>query len=243
MTQPVLRSSDSPDRQRIRAAGAACFRRDRYAAATLPDIAAEAQLSLPDLEQHYPDKAAIARDIFHERIETLLCTMESLPSGPLAERFRQALQDAIAALETDREALCGVFAETLLKDAQIDLMAGPLAQRLVAAFHQLARESDDALPGPKSQDIGVVLYALFMLIIVVWLYDRTPAQSATKKLLAYVCDMFKLLRPLFILPLVPQGIARLAAIVRYRMEATSIGAAAKDDARDRQHQNLDVHRD
>jgi hypothetical protein len=61
--------------------------------------------------------------------------------------------------------------------------------------------------------LGIVLYTFHMLIILFWLYDRTPDQQATHKLRRFVYELFKMLRPMFILPMIPQAIVKLSQIM------------------------------
>ena len=84
---------------------------------------------------------------------------------------------------------------------------------LSRTYHRLVLRSDDALRDPKALELGIALYTFHMLLVLFWLYDRSPEQASTRKLVNLARELFKLLRPLFFLPLVPQGIAKLAAIV------------------------------
>ena len=87
------------------------------------------------------------------------------------------------------------------------------------------------------------LYATLMMVLLFWCLDRSPGQQAANNLLGLVRDLFAQLRPLYFLPMAPQAIARLAGIVQPLTEAASVSAAAQEDARDGEHQDLDVHRD
>ena len=118
-------------------------------------------------------------------------------------------------------------------------MDGEPARRLAEAYQTLALESDDAPQEPKAAQLGVMLYTCHMLIALHWLYDRTPDQSRTRQLVDYARDLIQLLRPLFFLPMVTNGIARLATII---MPKALPGAAAQNNAGDGQHQDLNVHR-
>ena len=99
------------------------------------------------------------------------------------------------------------------------------------------------LQEPKARELGIALYTFHMLVVVFWLYDRSPGQASTGKLVRLVHELFKLIRPMFFLPMIPQGIARLAEIVLPDLGDSSVGAAAQDDPRDGQHQDFDIHRD
>ena len=176
-------------------------------------------------------------------IAALETTIDALPAGPLADRYRGSLEAALDRMSGQRAAMQTLFAAGMADDADFDLMGGGAAQSLSRAYHRLVRESQDAPPEPKALELGVALYAFHMLVLLFWLYDRSPNQASTRKLLRLVHELCKLLRPLFILPLIPGGIAKLAGIVMPGLRLESNGAAAQDDARDRQHQDFDIHRD
>ena len=220
-----------------------CFRRQGYGTVTMQEIAAQAGLALETVHSHFPDKKSIAQALYQRKVDAVVAHIEALPAGILADRFYQVLAHAMQTMSHDREAVMAVFADAMVEDHDFDLMSGSPAQRLSSAYHRLVLESEDALREPQALEMGTVLYTLQMLVLVFWCYDRSPGQMATRNLMSLVRDLFKQLRPLFFLPMIPQAIAQLAAIIQPAMEPASVGAAAQKDARDGEHQDLDVHRD
>lgn len=168
-------------------------------------------------------------------------TIDDLPSGPIADRYHQSLRQALALMAGERAALAALYAAALAEDAHFDLLRGQQAERLSRAYQRLALASDDAQP--KALELGIALYSFHQLIVLFWLYDRSPEQEATQRLLKLTRELFKLLRPMFFLPMVPQGIAKLADIVLPELKRKSERAAAQEDPRDGEHQDLDIHRD
>lgn len=168
-------------------------------------------------------------------------TIDDLPSGPIADRYHQSLRQALALMAGERAALAALYAAALAEDAHFDLLRGQQAERLSRAYQRLALASDDAQP--KALELGIALYSFHQLIVLFWLYDRSPQQEATQRLLKLTRELFTLLRPMFFLPMVPQGIAKLADIVLPELKRKSERAAAQENPRDGEHQNLDIHRD
>ena len=109
--------------------------------------------------------------------------MDALPPGQLADRYRQSLEAALAGLALQRAETAALFAAALAEDADFDLMRGEAAERLSRAYHRLVLESQDALPEPKALELGVALYTFHMLVVLFWLYDRSPDQASTGKLI------------------------------------------------------------
>lgn len=230
-------------RQHIYHKAIECFGESGYDAVTMQEIAAKAEVSVGLIYHYYTGKEDIARYWYIEQVDALAGAMAGLPAGQLADRYRQALELNLRRLRPMRRAMLALFAGSMRSDAAAPLMDSPQGHRLSRAYRQLVMDSDDALRESAARDLGAVLYMFHMLLIVFWLYDRSPGQAKTEQLLAFWHEMFKLLRPMFFLPMVPQGIAKLARIVmpdRQRI-TDSVSAAAQDDAGNGQHENLDIH--
>lgn len=176
-------------------------------------------------------------------VESHEAAIDELPSGQIADRYHRSLEGALALMAADRKTMAALFAAALAEDAPFDLLRGKRAARLTRAYHRLVQRSDDALRQPKALELGITLYTFHMLIVLFWLYDRSPEQESTRQLLNLTRDLFKLLRPLFFLPMIPQGIARLAEIVLPELQRESERAAAQEDPRDGEQQDFDIHRD
>ncbi len=237
------KAHDELTRQHIYEASLSCFRRQGFETVTMQEIAAQAGVALETVQRHFPDKKTIARALYQRKIDALIAHIEGLPAGILADRFYQVLTYALQTMSQDREATMAVFTDAIVDGNDFDLMSGSQAQRLSSAFHRLVLESEDALREPQAQELGAVLYTLQMMVLVFWCYDRSPGQMSTRSLMSLMHNLFKQLRPMFFLPMIPQAIAQLAAIIQPAMEPESISAAAQNDARDGEHQDLDVHRD
>ncbi len=205
------------------------FRERGYAAVSFEDVAVSSGLSPVDCRRHYPNKAAIARALYEGQLDELVAMVGALPAGQMADRYQQVLRQSLAAMEPDRGALAALFGAALAGEADFDFMRGAPGERLAAAYQRMARESDDALRDPKALELGVALYTAHMLIVLFWLYDRSPGRASTLQLLRFVHDLFKQLRPMFFLPMFPQGIARLAEIVMPQLVGRSISAAAQEN--------------
>ena len=219
------------------------FRERGYDRVSMREIAAAADVSVGLIYHYFASKEDIALRWYDEQVEALATDMAGLTAGQLADRYHQALETAVRGLRPMRGAMIALFSGAMRSDADVSLMENPQGQLLSNAYRQLVLESDDALREPKATELGIVLYTFHMLLILFWLYDRSPGQVSTERLLAFVHEIFRLLRPMFFLPMVPQGIAKLAQIVMpdQKQVANSIGATAQDDTRDSQHEDFDIH--
>ena len=175
---------------------------------------------------------------YNMHVESLTKRFAEIPAGLIADRFHAALTLTLEELAPARESAADAFAGAMRDAADESPISGEPARRLAEAYRSLAVTSDDAPREPLATQLGIVLCLVHMLIALHWLYDRTPGQARTRQLVDYASELFRLLRPMFFLPMITGGIARLAAIV---MPEALPGAAAQNDAGDGQHQNLDVH--
>lgn len=181
--------------------------------------------------------------LYDQFLDSLEATIDELASGQLADRYHQSLKQALSQMSRERAAMAALFAAALAENAEFDLLRGQRAERLSRAYHRLVLGSDDALREPKALELGIALYTFHMLIVLFWLYDRSPDQESTGQLLKLMRELFKLLRPMFFLPMVPQGIARLAEIILPELRRGSERAASQENPRDGEHQDFDIHRD
>lgn len=181
--------------------------------------------------------------LYDEILDSIASTVDEMPYGQIADRYHRALQDSLALMAEERKAMAALFAAAVADDAGFDLLRGERAARLTRAYHRLVTKSDDALREARALELGVALYAFHLIIVLFWLYDRSPEQESTGKLLDLTRDLFKLLRPMLFLPMAPRGIAKLAEIVLPELMRESERATAQEDPRDSEHQDFDIHRD
>lgn len=236
-------SKGDQKRQHIYRRAIECFGESGYDAVSMREIAAKADVSVGLIYHYFRGKEDIARCWYIEQADALAAAMADLPAGQIADRYREALAINLRRMRPMRGAMLALFGGAMRSEAAASLIDSPAGQRLSRSYRLLVLDSDDALREPAAGDLGVVLYMFHMLLIVFWLYDRSPGQVKTERLLAFWHEMFKLLRPMFFLPMVPQGFAKLARIVLPdgQGRTDSVSAAAQDDAGNGQHENLDVH--
>lgn len=225
MTQPTeLTPKAIQTRQHIYDTAITLFKEYGYDETTIRDIASSADVSVGLTYRYFARKEDIVMSLYSEHINHLISSMENLPTGQLADRYYEVLEQTLTDFADYRLALMALFGTAMRPDSGLSLMGtddNPTSLQLTEGYHQLVLSSDDALKEPKALQLSVALYTFHMLVIIFWLYDRTPNQKATHKLTHFVHELFKILRPMFILPMVPQAIAKLSAIIMPSVELTS----------------------
>jgi hypothetical protein len=77
-------------------------------------------------------------------------------------------------------------------------------------FLEVVRGASDA-PGEKqAKQLGNVLYALHLAILLYWFHDRTPEARATRELVDSARETLRYLRPALRLPPMSRVLSRLA---------------------------------
>jgi AcrR family transcriptional regulator len=206
------------------------FEEQGYDETTIRDIADAAGISIGLNYRYFARKEDIIMSLYQDYIESLIAYIDDLPPGQMADRYTQVLEKTIQILHPHRRALMALFGVAMHPESGISLMGtddNPISRRMSQGYHQLVLQSDDALRQPKAEQMGVVLYTFHMLVMLFWLYDRSNQQSSTVKLIGFVHELFKMLRPMFFLPVIPQAIAKLSRIVMPEVatETTSNGVA------------------
>lgn len=203
-------------RQHIYDTAIRLFREQGYDAATMRDIANEADVSIGLTYRYFARKEDIVMALYCDHVDALVAHINTLPAGQMADRYNMVLEEVIRDLTPYRYALMALFGVAMRPDSGISLMGtdnNPISKQLCDGYYQLVIGSDDALRSPKAEQTGVTLYTFHMLILLFWLYDRSDDQASTQKLLRFVRDLFKMIRPMFFLPTIPQAIAKLSVIV------------------------------
>lgn len=210
-------------RQHIYDTAIKLFREQGYDEATMRDIAREADVSIGLTYRYFARKEDIVMAFYCDRVTELVAYMDTLPEGQMADRYNAVLEEMTRQLNPYRYALMALFGVAMRPDSDISLMGtdnNPISKQLSDGYYQLVVGSEDALRSPKAEQMGVVLYTVHMLILLFWLYDRSDNQASTHKLLHFVHDLFKTVRPMFFLPIFPQAIAKLSSIVMPNLPVT-----------------------
>jgi AcrR family transcriptional regulator len=158
----------------------------------LVDITPEAQLYL-DLSQQTRD------------------TLDSIAYSHVAQRFYDLMSAKIAQLEPHRAQMARFFAEAMQSDAPQGIFP---QDAMTHVFTELVQRSTDAPTRPEEvEGLANLLYALYLLSVLFWLYDRTPQRAATAHLLDFAREMIRLMRPMMIMPLFTKALSKISTII------------------------------
>jgi AcrR family transcriptional regulator len=165
-----------------------------YESTTLREIAAEAGVSLGLLYRYFPSKRAVVLGMYDELTETFARRASQMTEGSWTQRFSYALRASVAVLSRQRAALVALTPVLIGDREEGVLAAGTSAsrERVRAVFLAAVSGASDAPEPDLAAALGRLLYTAHLGIVLWWLLDKSPRQSATRQLL----DQLDLLLPL-----------------------------------------------
>lgn len=168
-----------------------------YEATTLRDIAKKADVSVGLLYRYFPSKRAVVLALYDELSTEYATRASSMEPGPWAARFLFALKASLGVLATQRDTLVAL-GPVLVGDANEGLFAPATAssrQRVQAVFEAAVQGAMDAPSPDDAAALGRLLYVLHLAVILWWLLDKSPKQTATHRLIAMLERMLPIASP------------------------------------------------
>lgn len=211
-TQP-LTEKGRQTRQRILDTATQLFCEDGYEHTTLRDIAVAADCS-PGLVYHYfASKEQIAQALYLQLGE-LLTTLQ-LPTSRLDERYYALMLKRLDQFSENRESVAALFSAAMKPNSAVAFTGDeewydPMCKIMM----QVTVKSIDAPQGKQAEHMADLLYAMYLLLTLFWLYDRTPQQRASHNLLKLIRELLRIVRPMLLMPMFNTAIAKLSEIVQ-----------------------------
>ena len=186
--KPRVTSRAEDTRRKIYEAAMELFRDKGFEETTMRDIAAKAGVALGGAYYYYSSKDAIVLAFYREMQET----STPLVGGALAdkkklkERIRAVLDQRLKLLAPNRKFCAALFRHA--PDGADPLSPFSEESRLIrdAAIEQmrLAIEGGDVkIPADLRPRLPYLLWLYQMALIMFWLYDRSPDQERTQRLM------------------------------------------------------------
>ncbi len=192
MTNPTLknritaRAEDT--RRKIYEAAMELFREKGFEETTMRDIAAKAGVALGGAYYYFSSKDAIVLAFYAEMQETSnAVVLEALGEHrKLKERIRCVLEKRLELLEPNRKFCSALFRHAPDSADPLSPFSEESRNIREAAIEQMriALEGSDAkIPPDLKPRLPYLLWLYQMALIMFWLYDRSPNQERTQRLL------------------------------------------------------------
>jgi len=187
MVKPRVTARAEDTRRRIYNAAMEMFREKGFEETTMRDIAAKAGVALGGAYYYFSSKDAIVLEFYRETQESSNESIVQLLGNQkkLKDRIRCVLEKRFELLAPNRKFCAALFRHA--PDAADPLSPFSDETRLIrdgAIEHmRLAIESSDAkVPADLKHRLPYLFWLYQMALIMFWLYDRSPDQERTKRL-------------------------------------------------------------
>jgi AcrR family transcriptional regulator len=180
-------------RTRIYDAAMALFRERGFDAATMRDIAAAAGMSLGAAYHYFPSKDSIilafydrVTDEHERRVRLALADIK-----PLRDRLRAPFHIKLDILQADRPLMGALLRYAGQPDHPLSFLGATTRQMQVRSMAMFA-ESIRGVNLPQETRVlaPIALWAMHMGILLFFLYDRSPRQQLTRRLVDGGVDLF-----------------------------------------------------
>lgn len=201
-------------RERILGAALRLFAEKGYEATTMRDVAREAGASLGLAYRYFASKEEFALALYMGLAEgSEEWARDGLVGGTVAERFETVMVAKLDQVSPHRGPLAALLSRALDPDSSISALGEGTAavrEKMGGVFLEVVRGASDA-PGEKqARELGNVLYALHLAILLYWFHDRTQDVRATRELVGSARDALRYLRPALRLPPMSRVLSNLA---------------------------------
>jgi AcrR family transcriptional regulator len=186
--KPRVTARAEDTRRKIYEAAMEMFREKGFEETTMRDIAAKAGVALGGTYYYFSSKDAIVLAFYHEMQEASRTVVSDALADKkkLKERIRAVLDQRLKLLEPNRKFCAALFRHA--PDGGDPLSPFSDETRLIrdAAIEQMriAVEGGDVkIPADLKPRLPYLLWLYQMALIMFWLYDRSPNQEKTQKLM------------------------------------------------------------
>ena len=223
-------------RERILESALWLFAERGYEATTMRDVAREAGASLGLAYRYFASKEEFALALYLGLAEeSEEWARGRLSGGTVAERFELAMLAKLDQVSPHRGPLAALLARTLDPNSPISALGEGTAavrEKMGGVFEEVVRGASDAPGDKQAKELGNVLYALHLAILLYWFHDKTPEARATRDLVGSTREILRYLRPTLRLPPMSRVLSRLAgALGNVGMNATGSPDSEPDKAR------------
>ncbi len=186
--KPRVTSRAEDTRRKIYEAAMEMFREKGFDETTMRDIAAKADVALGGTYYYFSSKDAIVLAFYHEMQQASTSAVGDAlaEKKKLKERIRAVLDERLKLLEPNRKFCAALFRHA--PDSSDPLSPFSEETHLIrdAAIHQMKIAIDGGdvkIPPDLKPQLPYLLWLYQMALIMFWLYDRSPNQEKTQKLL------------------------------------------------------------
>ena len=184
--RPTSRAEDT--RRRIYDAALKLFREKGFEQTTMRDIAAKAGVALGAAYYYFSAKEAIVLAFYQEMQESSQETILEAMAGhkKLKDRIRCVLEKRLQLLAPNRKFCDALFRhapDTADPLSPFSAETRPIREKAIEHLRVALEGSDVRVPLDLKPQLPYLFWLYQMAIILFWIYDRSPRQERTEKLI------------------------------------------------------------
>lgn len=213
---PDLTPKARQTREHILTTALALFAEKGYSSTTMRDIAAASGCSLGLAYRYFGAKEDLVLAMYARCASQLAQEVTALPQASLADRWYLAVQADIARLVPYRATMGALFGVALTPGSDVAVLGSRVSEIRETVWNALLLAITGATDAPKpriARELATIAYAAHLALILFWLQDSSPGQSATTELLKFGKQILGRIRPFLMTPVVTRPLAQLARII------------------------------
>jgi AcrR family transcriptional regulator len=184
--RPTPRAEDT--RRRIYEAALKLFREKGFEQTTMRDIAGKAGVALGAAYYYFSAKEAIVLAFYQEMQESSQDAILEAMAGhkKLKDRIRCVLEKRLELLAPNRKFCDALFRhapDTADPLSPLSAETRPIREKAIEHLRVAVEGGDVKVPADLKAQLPYLLWLYQMAIILFWLYDRSPRQERTEKLI------------------------------------------------------------
>ena len=205
-------------RRKISEIALASFQERGYEQTTLRLIAAEAEISVGNAYYYFPTKNHLVQELYARVQEAHLSNAEVALAGKtdIAERLEIAMRIGLEGLAPYHDSAPGFLSAAIAPQSPVSPFGedseGP-RELAVSVFRLVVEESTTTIPAELRERLPELLWLAYMALALFWVYDNTPAQKKSRRLVSRGTKLFGTVLPLARLPFVKGPLNELLDII------------------------------
>lgn len=185
-------------RLRVLEAAVSLFAEKGYEGTSFQAISERAGVSVGLACRYFPTKEHLALGLYQRLALDLEEWATEMPEGTLCQRFGALMRAKLVLLTPHRAALTVLAVKALDPSGRAGVLS-PSAEvtrsRVLGVFALAVSGASDAPPKERTAVVTRLLYGAHLALILLWVNDASPSQSATMEALSLVESMLSFLPP------------------------------------------------
>jgi AcrR family transcriptional regulator len=216
----------TPKRQRtrtlIRDVALRSFRERGFDDTTMRSIADEAGISVGNAYYHFPTKDHLVQELYVEVQEAHRDAALPLLDGTddLTERIGIVLRTGLAGLGAYHRMAPQFLASAVAPGSATNPLSedsSPAREIVLDVFRRAVEGAKQTLPKDIAGDLPTALWMGYLLLALFWVYDTSPEQRRTERLLTATLGVFKFALPLLRIRPFRNAVTEIVGIVAGRL--------------------------